>query len=370
MKVRYFEKRGNTWADFRVNGARKRMDTGARWGDQRAAEAAMPTLIARAMQEEQAGTDQGIAASKGSAGATVAASGHTLESAFKLAMKVREQWIRAKDKASLQTTFDAIVASHKDLSTDTDVARFDRDFVRELRAAWLKEPGKRKGTTLSPSTINHRLSMLSVLLEACDLPPHNVKHLSTKGNERTRRITDDEVRRGQSWLLAHSNVSGALDFADLITVALDLGARQGELLGVRWGTIDLGAGLIRFDDTKNGTSRTLPLPEASKRVLERRKDVKGGPFAMLTTDRCTTLWNQMKEGLGLQDDEEFVFHSLRHEALSRLGDRNTNALTIKAIAGHANVTTTQRYVHSSVGAMAEAMGVQPAASQSPQATVH
>lgn len=365
MKVRYFEKRGQTWADFTLNGDRKRVPTGAAWGNQKAAEAAMPAIIARLMQEQQGGTTPRAAAAEVPQARTVA-SGHTLSSAYKLAMKTRESWMQAKDKGTLQTTFDSIVASHKDLSEDTDMAYFTRDNVRTLRATWMAEAGKRKGTTLSPSTINHRLSMLSVLLEACDLPPHTVKHLSTKGNERTRRITDVEVRKGQSWLLAHSGISGAMDFADLITVALDLGCRQGELLGVPHANIDLQARLIRFDDTKNGTSRTLPLPEASLRVLERRT-AGAGPFSMLTTDRCTALWNQMKEGIGLQDDDQFVFHSLRHEALSRLGDKGTNALTLKAIAGHANVTTTQRYVHSSVTAMADAMGAKVGAGQ---ATVH
>lgn len=362
MKVRYFEKRGNTWADFRIQGERKRMDTGARWGDQRAAEAALPALIARCMQN---GTTA-AAAVEGSPQPRTVASGHTLEGAYKLAMRVREKWMQAKDKASLQTTFDSIVASSPKLSIDTDMAWFTRDNVRELRALWMAQPGKRKESTLSPSTINHRLSMLSVLLEVCDLPPHTVKHLSTKGNERTRRVTDEEFRKGQSWLLANAHLKGAVDFVDLMTAGLGLAARQGELLDVSWGTIDLEARLIRFVDTKNETSRTLPIPDNVLRVLERRVHVKPGPFANLDTDRCTKLWGAMRDALGLASDEEFVFHGLRHEALSRLGDKNTNALTIKAIAGHSNVTTTQRYVHSSVGAMADAMGV-PAAGQ---ATVH
>ena len=70
----------------------------------------------------------------------------------------------------------------------------------------------------------------------------------------------------------------------------------------------------------------------------------------------TVLWADFREFMELQGDHEFVFHTLRHEALSRLADRGVNAFTIQAIAGHSNVNTTQRYVKSSLRAMAEAMG--------------
>ena len=173
MKVRYFEKRGNTWADFRLGGARKRMDTGCAWGDQKGAEAAMPALIARALAEqqgEQGGTTPAAALSNGPIRRRVAnhvASGHTLKTAYKLALRVHNGWVESKDKKTIEQTFDAIIASTPKLTEETDVAVLTRDFVRDLRADWVKSPGKRKGTTLSHSTINHRLSMLTVLLEVC-----------------------------------------------------------------------------------------------------------------------------------------------------------------------------------------------------------
>ena len=127
-----------------------------------------------------------------------------MEEAFKLGLRVREQWIKAKSKNTLEQTFETIVcATPRKLNRSTPVAVLTRDFVRDLRAAWLKEPGKREKTTLSASTINHRLSMLSVLLEVCDLPPHTVKHLSTKGNARHRRIPDSEFAQMTEWTAEH-----------------------------------------------------------------------------------------------------------------------------------------------------------------------
>ena len=44
----------------------------------------------------------------------------------------------------------------------------------------------------------------------------------------------------------------------------------------------------------------------------------------------------------------FVVHSLRHTALTRLGESGADAFTIMRIAGHSSVTVSQRYVHPSL----------------------
>ncbi|MGF7178889.1 tyrosine-type recombinase/integrase [Tunturiibacter psychrotolerans] len=42
---------------------------------------------------------------------------------------------------------------------------------------------------------------------------------------------------------------------------------------------------------------------------------------------------------------DFVLHSLRHTALTRLGEAGADAFTIMKLAGHSSVTISQRYVH-------------------------
>ena len=48
---------------------------------------------------------------------------------------------------------------------------------------------------------------------------------------------------------------------------------------------------------------------------------------------------------------DFVVHSLRHTALTRLGEAGADAFTIMRIAGHSSVTISQRYVHPSPEAL-------------------
>lgn len=279
------------------------------------------------------------------------ASDMSLSDAFQRGLRVRDKWLTSKDKQGLRQVFDR-VAEH--FGASTKLSSITREDVLEWRFEMLAEKGQREGTTLSTSTVNHRLSMLSVLLDIAELPAHKVKHLSTRGNHRTRRISDDELAMLPAWLASRDHLKGAYTLRDLIVVALQTGARQGELLGLTWN--DVTPSTLTFRDTKNSESRTVPLTPVARSVMAGRTGFAGGPFTDVDSFRMTVLWADFREFMGLQGDQEFVFHTLRHEALSRLADRGVNAFTIQAIAGHSNVNTTQRYVKSSLRAMAEAMG--------------
>ena len=248
-------------------------------------------------------------------------------------MRTREKWISSKDKRGLAGMLDALVAY---FGEDFRLGQADRARVLKWREAMLKEPGKREGSTLSHSTINHRLTMLSVLLEAHELPPHNVKHLSVIGNRRKRRTREEELQAVISWCLANHARKDATTLADLVQVGLHTTARKSELLGLLWSDVYFDLGQVTFRDTKNGKSRTVPLTDACKRILERRIGYGGtGPFTAASKWQLGALWADARKALGLEDDVEFVFHvATRHEGASRLGDQGASAFQIKAMMGN------------------------------------
>lgn len=49
------------------------------------------------------------------------------------------------------------------------------------------------------------------------------------------------------------------------------------------------------------------------------------------------------------------WHDLRHEALSRLADEGVPVHELQMLAGHANITTTQRYMNARANSLAESM---------------
>lgn len=338
MKIRYYTHRGVIHMDFRADGKRYRPSTGCT--TQQDAENAAAGIIAKTLS----------AAASPNAPSSVTVppqmGGPTIEEAYKLALKVRDKWIQAKDKKTIEQTYESLGQK-----PDTPMAIFNRDKVRLLRSAWLDEPGKRTGTTLQPSTVNHRLSMLSVLLEVLDLPPHGVKHLKLKDG-RKRRISDEELAEMREWCEENMHRAGVPAFSVAIPVALETGAREGELIDLVWR--DVRGNSLTFRDTKNGEDRTIPLEEDVQALLEARRGL-ARPFSDLTADRITKLWKDMRASMGLHEDTQFVFHTLRHERAGRLAEGGVNTLIMQALLGHKKITTTQGYTHPSLVGMRKAL---------------
>ena len=49
--------------------------------------------------------------------------------------------------------------------------------------------------------------------------------------------------------------------------------------------------------------------------------------------------------MGLEEDKQFVFHTLRHTYASRLVQQGVDLYTVGQLMGHTNPRMTQRYAH-------------------------
>lgn len=169
----------------------------------------------------------------------------------------------------------------------------------------------------------------------------------------------------------------------LYVIALTLGLRKGELLGLRWEDLNLNEatisitqqvldldGQVVIGSPKSKYSRrTLPLTlRLVELVRERAAQVKaerertdwqehglifpsevGTPMSQRNLDR------QFKAALRKAGVRDIKFHHLRHTCGSWLGDSGTNTVVIKAILGHGPSDVTEEYVHVSLAAMREAI---------------
>jgi hypothetical protein len=59
--------------------------------------------------------------------------------------------------------------------------------------------------------------------------------------------------------------------------------------------------------------------------------------------------------MGLSDDEDFVFHALRHTRATRLVQHGVNLRVIQQFMGHKAIQTTLRYAHVSDDMLASAV---------------
>jgi integrase len=154
---------------------------------------------------------------------------------------------------------------------------------------------------------------------------------------------------------------------DVSVVLLDTGMRPEECHCLKWENINWNVGrngvlLIAKGKTK-AARRVLPLSPRVRTVLENRWKLAGEPcegwvWPAETKDghiNHDSLKLQHKKALKLSRVRVFEVYSIRHSFLTRLGESGCDVWTLARIAGHSNVSISQRYVHPSEDAVLNAL---------------
>ncbi|MBB4919095.1 tyrosine-type recombinase/integrase [Streptosporangium saharense] len=198
-----------------------------------------------------------------------------------------------------------------------------------------------------------------------------------------------KVNRGLTVLQARAVLKAAKEhrLSALYVLALCLGLRRGELLGLRWVDVDLdGAkleviqtlqrvgGRLQFVRPKtNDSERTVPLPsicvealrEHRRRQFAERSDHwedweenslvfpsrRGTP---MEPDNLRRSWGAIREAAGLG---EMRFHDLRHTCVTLLLNLGVPPQTVRDIVGHSDIEVTMTiYAHVSLDDKRHALG--------------
>ena len=192
-----------------------------------------------------------------------------------------------------------------------------------------------------------------------------------------------------------------LQFRLLIHLALNSGCRRGELTGLKWSDIDYQTGVltvsrsnykltgdkeIKSKSTKTGKSRRIMLPPYCLLML-RQYRAEQLQIQMLMGDKWqgdewffiqadgkpmypSTPTLQFSRFLKRHNLEHKKFHALRHTSATLLLSSGTNIKNVAARLGHAQLKTTNRYVHAVEQAEREAANtfetlLKPQASKTP-----
>jgi integrase len=232
----------------------------------------------------------------------------------------------------------------------------------------------------APKTMQTRLAVLRAALTlAVDLellPRNPAARVRTPRVPHTERpiLTIDQSRA----LLAL--VDGTV-YAPVFGVALTLGLRLGELLGLRWSDIDIDAGRlsVRRQSLRRpghtdldaplktpAARRTVPLPAPVVALLRRHRDrqrlalgrsqdlvctsARGNPFHPSTVSQVWRRTYRAEVGA----PEGMTFHDLRHSAASLLAAQGVPQPAVMAILGHTTPIMTAHYQHASEQSLDEA----------------
>lgn len=133
----------------------------------------------------------------------------------------------------------------------------------------------------------------------------------------------------------------------VVTFALETAARRGEILALTWRDVDLERKVAKVSG-KTG-SRTIPLSPACVAMLRSLPRSLEGHVFPVTIETLKQAYARAVARAGIQD---FTFHDLRHDALTRLARLGLNILELRSVSGHTTANMLQRYVSIDAGDLA------------------
>ena len=217
--------------------------------------------------------------------------------------------------------------------------------VEAYRQRRLGEPSGRApyGPT-KPASVNRELAVFKTIFskavkngKAEHSPAQGVKLLK-ENNERNRILSPEEYIR----LLAHCPAH----LKPIVKLAYHTGMRQGEILNLTWGQVDVKEGFIKLEawDTKTNAPRLVPLTremvEMFKAMPRGLPAVKVFTYAGRQIGAIKTAFKPACKRAGIED---FTFHDLRHTAINNWRLQGHDYFRIMAATGHKTMTVFKRY---------------------------
>lgn len=135
---------------------------------------------------------------------------------------------------------------------------------------------------------------------------------------------------------------------DVVTVLLDCGLRPEECHRLKWENIRDG-GVEVFKGKRKASRRRVPASARVLAILEMRKACTTTEWVFPATTKSghiesSTLKKQHRAALAASSVSRFVIYDLRHTCLTRWA-KTMDTFTLMKLAGHADLSTTLRYIH-------------------------
>jgi integrase len=236
-----------------------------------------------------------------------------------------------------------------------------------IKATAINRPSAVQLLNKAPKTVNNILTVLNVMLKkAVDWDviarmPCSIKVLPvSKGS--TKFYDFEEFER----LVAAAKTTDPRAHV-LVLLAGEAGLRLGEMVALEWSDIDFAKGQMcvqrsawkgRVASPKSGRLRYVPLTTRLAAALRDHRHLRGR--LVLYQDDGSPLTEGLVQGFVRRAAQKAGLfnngpHMLRHTFCSHLAMRGAPGRAIQELAGHQDLTTTQRYMHLSPAAIESAI---------------
>lgn len=137
----------------------------------------------------------------------------------------------------------------------------------------------------------------------------------------------------------------------LVTVAVNVPLRRGQLLAITPDAIDLPQGCLFVTASKGRATRAVPLNSSASRTFRQMINDCQLPFPLKETG-IRKRWNKV---LKRAEIENFRFHDLRKEFASELIRQNVNPNIVQKLFAHSDMRITNVYMHSEMAELKAAV---------------
>jgi len=202
----------------------------------------------------------------------------------------------------------------------------------------------RRGSTTKPATLNRELACmrhmfnLAIREGKAEKNPFQGVGLEKENNKRDRILSVDEYQK----LLDKSPSY----LKPILITAYHTGMRKSEILNLKWDRVDLKNGFIRlrFEDTKNGEARAIPLNNELTELFENTIKCLHHDFVFTRGNRPTgNIRKAFSKACEEAEIEDFTFHDFRHTFVTRKRREGHDPIKIMKVTGHKDVSMYLRY---------------------------
>jgi len=209
-------------------------------------------------------------------------------------------------------------------------------------------------TQRAPASVNREFEMLSrvfnlaIEVGKADMNPCLRVKKFKLDNERYRYLTPTEEADLMSWLIDERK-----HLQPMVILALGLGLRKREQLNLRRDQVDFFRNVVVASRTKGKRNRDIPmdvLDDRVKSVLLHLCEKKKADEFVFVNPHTKNTYTDIKRSFATACDKSEVrnleWHDLRATFCTRLALAGYDAFTIKALMGHRDMKTTERYIRA------------------------
>lgn len=214
--------------------------------------------------------------------------------------------------------------------------------------------------SVATSTVRREMTLLSSVFEQARrewrwIKSNPVREVKRPKNRppRDRRISKAEERKildGLGYVEGEAPTSKLQELAYAFLIALETAMRQGEILGLSPGRVNLRARYVELTHTKNGDARKVPLSLRAVELMRRLVDAAGDRQELFTlsSKSADVMFRRVRDRVKI---DGLTFHDTRHEATTRLA-RKLDVLDLARMTGHRDPRSLMVYYNATASEVA------------------